>query len=241
MPHPHGRPLPGPPVSIWTCYYLGPLFDLQTIELREAVPVNGVRLVPGLPIRTLAIIGDDFRAVDEVLINQIPSPDVLVLSKTQLLAQVPDTLSRQAVSSVSVISKRLIATKKSFVDFKVSQSAGKVSGITKLMQLFLKVLFTTPGSDIFSPQLGGGGLRSLGENFGVDQGGDIVSSFIVSVDNTTRQLIQIQSRQNNLAIDERLLSAKVTNAGYSKDQTALLASINLLSQAGATATARLGL
>lgn len=203
--------------------------------------MNSVSLVPGLPVRTLSITGEDFRAVDEVLINQIPSPDFMVVKKTQLLAQVPDSLINQAISSISVLSTKLVTTKKSFIDLKISNLPGKTQGIMRLMQVFLKLLFTTPGSDIFSPQLGGGGLSSLGSNFGVDQGGDIVSGFIVAVDQTARQLIQIQSGQPQLPADERLLSAKVTSAGYVKDQTALLATIDLQSLAGRAAVARLEL
>lgn len=217
------------------------MFDLQVVLPRESIPVTSVRIVPGVSIRTLDVVGEDFRAVDEVLINQIPSPDVMVLSKTRLLAQVPEVLYRQTISSVSVISQRLTATQKSFIDFKLATTPGKVTGILRLMQLFLKTLFTTPGSDIFAPQWGGGGLKPLGANFGKDQGGDIVSGFIVSVDNTTRQIVQTQSRQPRLRADERLLVARVTNAGFNKAETALLVTIELLSQAGRAATARLEL
>jgi hypothetical protein len=217
------------------------MFDFQVCEPRAAIPVAAVRYVLGLPIRTLDITGEDFRSVDEVLVNQIPSPDVMVMSKTRLLAQVPDALSRQTITSVSVISSQLTVTERSFIDFRISRTPGKVSGILRLMQLFLKTLFTTPGSDIFSPKRGGGGLSALGQNFGLDQGGDIVSSFIVSVDNTTRQIIQVQGRQPSVRADERLLTARVTNAGYSKTETALLATIEILSQAGRAATARLEL
>jgi hypothetical protein len=217
------------------------MFDFQVILPREVIQVTSVRVVPGLSVRTLDVVGEDFRAVDEVLINGTESPDVVVLSKTRLLAQVPDALNRQTISSVSVISQRLVTTQKSFIDFKIAHMPGKVTGVLRLMQLFLKTLFTTPGSDIFSPQWGGGGLRPLGANFGKDQGGDIVSGFIVSVDNTTRQIVQTQSRQSRIRADERLLTARVTNAGYSKSETALLVTIEILSQAGRAATARLEL
>lgn len=217
------------------------MFDFQVVLPREVIQVTSVRVVPGLAVRTLDVTGEDFRAVDEVLVNQIQSPDVVVLSKTRLLAQVPDVLNRQTISSVSVVSQRLLSTQKSFIDFKIANVPGKVSGILRLMQLFLKTLFTTPGSDIFSPQWGGGGLRPLGANFGKAQGGDIVSGFIVSVDNTSRQIIQTQGRQPRIRADERLLTARVTNAGYSKNETALLVTIEILSQAGRAATSRLEL
>lgn len=217
------------------------LLDFQVISAREVIKINRVRLYPASSVRTLDVIGEDFRSVDEVLINEIASPDVVVLSRTRLLAQVPDTLTNATLTSVSVISQRLAITEKSFIKFRISRTPGKVTGIMRLVQLFLKILFTTPGTDIFSPKIGGGGLKSLGSSFGLDEGGDIVSGFIISVDNTARQIIQIQSRRFNIPPDERLLSAKVIRAGYNRNETALLASVELLSQAGRVATARLEL
>jgi len=196
------------------------------------VRVSQVRTVPNVPMRTLDVVGEDFRSVDEVLINDIASPEVVVLSRTRLLAQVPASLATATITSVSVFSHRLAVTSKSFMRFRISRTPSKVRGILKLMQTFLLVLFRTPGSDIFYPKLGGGGLRSLGQNFGKEEGGDIVSSFIISVDNTTRQIIQIQGRNPSLPPDERLLAANVLNAGYNKNETALVAGVEVLSQAG---------
>lgn len=215
--------------------------DFQVAFPQEVIRVNQVRAVPGMPVRTLDVIGEDFRSVDEVRINEIEATDIAVISRTRLLVQVPDVLKTSTITSVSVLSQRLTITPKSYIRFRISRTPSKVRGILKLMQSFLLMLFRTPGTDIFAPKLGGGALRVLGQNFGKEEGGDIVSSFIVSVDNTARQLIQIQSRNPSLPPDERLLSANVLQAGYNKNETALVAGIELLSQAGRAATARVEL
>src|SRR5690606_23234077 len=209
--------------------------DFQICAPQEVIKLGQVRNIPGLPVRTLDIIGEDFRSVDEVLINDIPAPEVVVLSRTRLLAQVPEALQNSDVTSVSVLSTRLIITERSIIRFRISRTPSKVRGILKLMQAFLKVLFTTPGTDIFAKKVGGGALRTIGHNFGKDQGADIVSNFIVSVDNTARQLIQVQSRNSSLPPDERLLSAKVYKAGFVKNETALVVGIEILSQTGRVA------
>lgn len=205
---------------------------------QESIRVSRVLPVLGLPVRTLKVFGDDFRSAAEVLMNEVTVPSFAVLDKTTLLAQVPDALVSSTITSVSVLSQRLIITPRSFIKFHIGPTPGKTRGILRLMQLFLRMLFQTPGSDIFAPNLGGGALSHLGQSVSVEEGSDIVSSFIVSVDNTKSQIVQIQARNQSLPPDERLLSANVQSAGFNKNETALIASIELVSQAGDSAVAR---
>jgi hypothetical protein len=215
--------------------------DLQVVFPQQVVHLSQARTVGGLVPRTFEVVGEDFSAVDTVLLNEIPSPDVVILSKTKLLAQVPDALTHQVVTSISVLSRVLTLSAKSFIRFRIGSTPGKIRGVLRLVQLFLKILFTTPGTDIFSPSTGGAGLASIGKTFGKDQGGSIISSFIISVDTTKRQIISIQARDPSLPRDERLLDARVTSAGFNKNEGALLVEVELTSQAGRSAIARVEL
>lgn len=170
--------------------------------------------------------------------NEVPSPSFVILGKTRLLAEVPDVLKGGTVTSILVLSRRIVITPRSFIRFRIGHRPSKTRGVLRLMQLFLKQLLTTPGTDIFAPKLGGGALRKLGQSVSVEEGADIVSGFIISVDNTARQIIQIQGRNQSIPPDERLLSAKVISAGFNKNETALVASVGLLSQAGKSAVAQ---
>lgn len=213
--------------------------DIQVAFPQELVKVSQVTNVAGVPVRTLSILGDDFRSVDEVRLNDAASPSVVVLSKTRLLAEVPESLRYSTITSVVVLSRRLIITPRSFIRFRLGTSASKTRGVLRLMQLFLKVLFTTPGTDIFSPKVGGGALVHLGQSVGLEQGSDVAAGLVISVDSTARQIVQIQGRNQAIPPDERLLSAKVISAGFNKNETALVASIELISMAGKSAVARL--
>src|SRR4051812_35422480 len=132
--------------------------DFQVCYPQQAIILNQVRVLPGPP-RVIDVLGADFRSVDEVLINKIASPDVIVVNKTRLVAQVPDSLLDQRVLSVTVLSRRLTVSAKSVLRFRIGSTPGKVTGILRLVQKFLKLLLTTPGSDIFNKQAGGGALR----------------------------------------------------------------------------------
>ena len=211
--------------------------DFQIVFPQELVELASVRVLPGVAPRTLDVTGRDFSSIDEVLVNGIPSPDIVVLSLTRMLAQIPDALANETVTSVTVTSVRLAMTSRSLLRFRVGRTPSKVSGILRLMQVFLKILFTTPGSDIFARKTGGGALSRVGATFGRDEGGSIVSDFIVAVGSTQRQIRALQARDPSIPRDERLLTAKVLSAGYNRNEAALIVSVELTSQAGRAATA----
>jgi hypothetical protein len=212
--------------------------DFQVVFPQIAIQLNSARVLPGA-VPLLDVIGQDFRSVDQVLVNGIESPSVTILSKSRLLAQVPPNLDINTLSSVSVSSRSLTLSPKSLIAFRVGQTPSKVSGILRLIQIFLKLLLTTPGRDIFSPRIGGNALQDVGMTFGDDQSGVIVSDMIIAVSTTQRQLLAIQSRDPTIPRDERLLSAVVSNAAYDLAEGALMVGVTLTSQAGRSATANL--
>lgn len=213
--------------------------DFQVVFPQELIQLNSVSELVGIAPRTVNVIGQDFRYVDQVEINGFVSPQVVVLSKTRLLAQVPTQVGFNVVTSVSVVSNQLAITAKSVIAFQIGTVPSKVTGIIRLVQIFLKLLFTTPGQDIFAPKLGGGVLRSLGATFGSGQSTNIVSNFVVSVAAVQKQILALQARDPSLPADEKLLTAKVQSAGYNKNETALVVSVELTSQTGRSALANL--
>jgi hypothetical protein len=216
--------------------------DLQTCFPQESITLNDVRVVKYGGLWAVRVEGDDFRSVDEVVINDVASPDVIVLSKTLLTAQLPDLYQAMPeVRSVMVLSKQMTLSPRSLIRFRIGKSPGKVRGILRLVQLFLKVLFTSPGSDIFRPNSGGGLLRSVGMTFGQDEGDNLVSDIVIAINRTQRQLIASQSRDQRSPRDERLLSARVVSANFDKLQSAFYVRLELVSQAGRTAITNLEL
>lgn len=211
--------------------------DLQVVFPQELIQLSSVRALPGVSPRVFDIIGADFSSVDEVLINELPSPEVVVLSRVRLWAQVPDIVGSNSIQSVAVVAAKQAPDSDSLLRFRLGKTTRKVSGMQRLVQLFLKILFTRPGSDIFAQRVGGDALRNLGLNFGKNQGGTVVSDFIVAVGTTARQVIATQSRDPAIPLSERLLSARVTSANFDRPQAALIVAVELTSQAGRSTVA----
>lgn len=210
--------------------------DVQFSYPQQVVKISSVELLQDAQVPTLRIIGDDFRAVDSVLLDDIVSPQVAIRSVTELTAVVPEEIRGKTMMEVVVVSYRASYSASSVVGFRMGPSNRKVFGIGRLVQLFLKVLLTTPGSDIFHPAQGGGALRNIGQTFSKSSAGSLVGDFVIAVDATTKQIISMQARKSRLPRDERLLSAQVRSARFDASKTALVVSVLLTSQAGTAAT-----
>jgi hypothetical protein len=214
-------------------------FDVQVCYPQQIIKLTSVTLIEGSSPSAVEVIGDDFSAVDEVLLNDLRSPAIQVLSKNKLRAELPPTVTADTLVTVMVVSYGLVFTDRSVLSFKAGITNRKVSGINRLVQLFLKLLLTTPGTDIFNRTLGGGALQNLGTTFTRGSSNNIVGNFLIAVDHTAKQVTAVQARNPRLPRDERLLSAKVSGARFDARQTALVVSVILTSQAGDSALANI--
>jgi hypothetical protein len=215
--------------------------DLQVVFPQETVPIDNVEVVNMGGVWVVNVRGQDFTAVDEVLINDNPAPNIIVYNANNLTAQLPDFLqSTLDVKGVSVLSKRFTMTAFSLLRFKLTQTPGKVRGLVKLVQTYFKLLLTTPGTDIFAQNMGGGLLRIIGKNFnGSAQGQNLVGDAVIAVSSTSRQLMTIQAQNSGIPRDERLLAASVTGSSFDVSTGSLFLEMNIQSQAGRSATANM--
>lgn len=217
----------------------------MAVDFQVTFPQESVRLNTVLPatiggLAAVRVLGEDFSAVDEVVINDVPSPDVILLSRTEMLAQLPDALQAAPdVRSVVVLSNTFTVSSRSLLRFRIGKSPGKVRGVMRLLQLFVKVLLTTPGTDMFKPNLGGGVLGKVGATFGANEASSLISEIVIAVTRTQRQIVAMQSKDQRSPRDERLLSASVVGSQFDKVQGALFVRIRIITQLGELAEANL--
>jgi len=215
--------------------------DFQVVYPQDIVQLTQVKELFGYDPRALFVEGKDFRRVEEVRINDQISPRYSIISKNQLVAQVPDSELDRDIDEVSVLSARLTVTPTSMLRFRIATGAGsgKVEGFMRLLQLYVKVLLTTPGTDIWMPGIGGGLLQKVGGTVSrKDEGRGLISEAVICCDNTTRQIIALQAQQQ-LPPEERLLSAKVVASDYDPTLQMLTVSPKIVSHAGVTGYATL--
>lgn len=215
--------------------------DIQLIRLLDILDVSTISNVPGVTPRSVEIVGADFRNIEQVFLNSIEAPEFIVLSKNKLIAQVPTQIATVPINDVLVLSNNLTFTEKSLVEFSFGVRPRKVTGVLRLMQIFLRMLFRTPGSNIFHRHLGGGIRKHIGSVIGGGQGNRsrVAAELSISVARTRQQIINTQTPDRSIPSSERMAGAELTGLTVDEKNGQIQMTVVLTSQSGQRAAATL--
>jgi len=205
--------------------------DLQTIEALAVVPLDQVQILPDSVPVSLRIQGGPFVALDEILINNVASPSFIQVNDREVWAQVPEGMEGSNVT-VAVLSQNLLNADHVQLRFRLGKQTRKVSGLARLVQMFVRVLLMSPGSNLLNPALGGGLLRALRSSYNPNQLQGLQTEVYLAVQRASEQLMTLQAREVRTPREERLLSAKVLGCGVSRATGQLALDLELLSQTG---------
>jgi hypothetical protein len=208
---------------------------IQLIRLLDDVRVTSIRNAIGVSPRSIIIQGEDFRSVEQVIVDGFVSPFFVAHTPTEMIAEVPEPLRESTINSVSVLSSSLTMTDRSLVEFTLGTRIKKVTGSLKLMQTFLRILLRTPGSNKFSPRSGGGMLSLISGNIGKQTAADIA----VAIQTARQYLINVQTSDRSIPPSERLLSAEIQSINADPHSASAYVTIVLTSHAGSRGAATL--
>jgi phage baseplate assembly protein W len=214
------------------------MFDVKLLTIRDLLPVSKVTYAKVSP-PTLDIYGQKFSEASIVQINDLDSPEFMILSDNRILAQIPDGQSNSQVHKVTVLADTPSTKRSSQLHFEMGKSFYSLAGIEKLVQIFCKILLQSPGSDSFNPTIGGGLLALVGMNVERDAERTLVAAALSAVSRAKDQVVSMQSKNKRIPKDERLLAASVEAAGYDPNTTTLAVRVYLTAASGKQAVANL--
>lgn len=216
--------------------------QLEVVKFRDLLPLRSIpRIIPGLEQPSIELNGTDFSNVDRILINEVEAPEFIILTKTRVVVQLPDAATN-GISTIEVISSEF--TKDfpvSKLQFEIGNKTRTITGVLKLLQLFVKWLLQSPGSDIYNPDRGGGLQKLAGKVMVSKRMENLLSTITRSVERTTSQIRSAQIATANLPSDERLLSATVADVDIFPDRSEVRVKIRLTTVLGNTALSTLEL
>ena len=204
--------------------------DYQVLAFRDAARLTKIGLLTE-PVLALDILGSSFQDVSKVLINGVPSPEYIVFSLEHLVAQVPRSQIGATFLSVVVLSARELHTPISVISFEAAIGNRAAEGRVRLVQNFLALLFTTPGSNIFRPQDGGGLYSLAGKTM---TAGELRAEASIAIDRTRNQMIRAQAEDSRLSLDERLQAATLLGVDFSPQTATLSLRLRLTAADGST-------
>jgi hypothetical protein len=215
------------------------MIDLKILTIKDILPVNRVSYVPNFSPQSIRIDGQLLLQANEVFINDIPSPEFMAISNSQIIAQVPDSQTKTLLRSVTVLATKPSVDRSSILHFDAGKSITSLKGLERLVQYFVKMLLQNPGSDIFNPADGGGVLGLVGKVVSKKDSSSLAASLVSSVTRTQEQVIARQNKIPRLPPDERLLRAETQAVGFNPNTTTLAARISVGAVSGREAVANL--
>lgn len=182
------------------------------------------------------ITGAGFVDVANVLINGYRSPEFIVDTSQRIFAAVPTAVAGQIITDIQVLLLSPLKGTENAVILDIGGGDGRIEGPAKLVQTFVKTLLTTPGSNIFSPQLGGGLLRLSGRNM-ASSTGNIESEARSAISRTETQIKALHTATPRLSSSEKLRSVNITSVNVDVDTSTLTIRLELIAQDGSRVSA----
>jgi phage baseplate assembly protein W len=215
------------------------MIDVKILTIKDLLTISGARYAPGVVPRSLIIDGQNFDEATEVIINDQAAPEFIIVNASQIMAQVPNGEVNKVLSKVAVLAEKPSPNRKSLLSFSFGSTFRALEGFERMVQIFVKLLLQTPGSDRFAKNLGGGLLTIIGQTYSGDSAKAIQSAAVTAVNRTRDQLAAIQAKNSRIPNDEKILTANIEAVGFNDTTTTLLMRILLTAVSGRQAVANL--
>ncbi|MBP72833.1 MAG: hypothetical protein CMA70_04535 [Euryarchaeota archaeon] len=176
-------------------------------------------------INILKITGDQLSGLVDVRVNGKSMPFTLT-GPGSALVQFPENAA--SIESVEAIATTSVLNRTSFFSYLLGQNPKQVSGPFKALSQFLKVLMTTPGSDVFNKDLGGNLQNWVGGKNSLDNPQALVTKTVLSIVNTGAKF-SAQQLLSGVPSDERISRVQVLGVNFDvNDPTKMSVSLKLV-------------
>jgi hypothetical protein len=151
---------------------------------------------------------EDYRSVVMAVINDFVIEDLAMYSR-DLLIYVPTELdASEDIRYVALISEETVTSDETVLRIGLGVIPGEIEGIDRLIQLFVKVLFQTPGTDIYHKTIGGGLLR-IRRNSTISGDYNAISSEIAAAIRKADQDVKAMQAGLTIPSEEKLVSTEI--------------------------------
>lgn len=213
--------------------------DLRVIKARITLVVHSIAPVRGFYPPSMLIVGENLDRAESVEINGITADEFSIMAVNRLVARIPTSQVGQPISSVRVYSATNAAAGDAVFEFRISNPVTDISGMDRLVQQWLLLFMSTPGSDIWEPTSGGGGRALVGSTVDVRHN-SAASDLAMAVTRTNTELLSRQSSVLGLPPEEKLLSSSLESVSFDPNSTTLYGRVSIQNMVGQSADLSLG-
>lgn len=205
--------------------------DFRVVRARTLLKLNSLLPIRGFQPPSILVTGESLDQTEEVLYNGMTANEFSVAGADRLIIRIPPSQIGKDLLNLKVFSSSSLGEGGSILKLSLHPPVKMVSGVDRMVQAWLLEFMTTPGSDIFSPDSGGGGRSLVGRNTdGTGKG--IAADLSLAVERTKNRLMKLQAGQPRLPPSERLLSCTLSDVQFDPSSTTLSAVISLYNMLG---------
>lgn len=201
----------------------------QSLKILCSYRVEQVRRV-SVANGFLVLTGGYYQNVRYVLLNGVRI-DNIALQGSNLYVEMPSGLQLADVHAIYPISETEKVNKQSVLRFGFGPYPAQLEGVNRLVQLFIKVLFTSPGSNIMFRTIGGGLRNVMKRGYGIKDYQKILPDIVSSINKAADDVKDMQ-RNLRLPMEERLIDASLLSASPDASSGSIECIIKLNTQAG---------
>lgn len=213
--------------------------DFRIISTKVSLKITSASPIRGFPLPSMMVIGKDLYMATEVEMNGVEAAEFIVAAPNRLIVRIPDSQVGQPLSSIRAYALSMATASAAKLEMAMTSPSKSISGVDRMVQAFLLVFFTTPGTDIFD-QASGGSARSLVGRSTDAQHQSVAADLALCIDRTKGELMRLQAKVSGVPLAERLLSASLSSVQFDASTSVLNAEIALKSMSGDAANVSLG-
>ena len=208
--------------------------DFNIIAARVLLKVHSISPIRGFNPPSIVVLGDKLNLTQEVFYNNIKVSEFVISSDKRLVVRIPDSQIGKEFVGIQVFSNVNITKSSAALSFELIKPLKQVEGIERLVQSWMLVFFTSPGSDVFDLQSGGGVRAIIGKNTNT-KGKGVSADLALAIERTQNELLRLQSKDSRIPLSEKLLSATLSAMNYDDRTTTLFATVALKNMLGENA------
>lgn len=203
--------------------------EISLTDFSYSIPIRGVQTLSTSP-PIISLSGDEVSKARTVHVNDVEAR-FEVVSADRLLVEVPSTALNAGISSINITSSGPLAVTSSVaVSFSFKELSSTVSGISAVVQRFLKLLLTSKGTSYVNMSEGGDVLSMVA----LSDGDGLAKGILIDAVEGVERYMKDDPKFVQLPASERLHSAEVISAEWIRESQTASVTIRVTNQLGET-------
>lgn len=210
------------------------MYSLRILNSYKILDITGIETTSSF----IRAKGDDFTRTKFAIVNGHTTTD-FAIDGYSLLIYPPETVSTEDVKSLVVVAESEAVDGATLMRLGFGYDLRQVSGVNRLIQLFVFVLLKSPDSYILGGSTGGGVIDITKKGSG-GQPQKVLPDVVAAIRKTEQDIRNMQAGLN-LPSDELLLSANVISTNVNASDGSISVFVELITLDGTSRAFNIGI